>query len=69
MNAAHFTDARIAEIDAGAPLTPEERTFLLEDTPRFEECDKEIAAALPSMDDKTLMQTAYGVWADYCRFM
>lgn len=67
MNAAHFTDERIAEVEAGAPLTPEERAFLLEDTPRFEECDKETAAALPGMDDKTLMRTAYWVWVDYCR--
>lgn len=38
MDVNHFTDQRIAEIRGGARLTAEERTFLLEDTPRFEEC-------------------------------
>lgn len=62
----HFTDQRINEILEGSPLTAEERTFLIEDTPNFEECSKETAGALTTMDDKTLMQTAYYIWADYC---
>lgn len=48
-----FPDDRIEQVLAGDPLTPEERAYLLEDTPTFEECDKETAAALPAMDDKT----------------
>lgn len=35
-----FGDDRIWAVQAGAPLTPEERAFLLEDTPRFEECTR-----------------------------
>ena len=66
MNAAHFSDDRIAEIDAGAPLTTEERTFLLEDTPRMEECNY-TAEELSGMNDKDLMSAAYWAWADYCR--
>jgi hypothetical protein len=66
MNAAHFTDARIAEIDAGTPLTHEERTFLLEDTPRMEECSY-TAEELREMNDKDLMNAAYSAWADYSR--
>lgn len=61
-----FEDERIWAVQAGAPLTAEERAFLLEDTPRFEECtySKEELAA---MSDAGLMSAAYGVWADYCR--
>jgi len=33
-----FDDWRIDEILTGAPLTTEERMFLIEDTPTFEEC-------------------------------
>lgn len=66
MNVAHFTDDMIAAvIDGKRDLTEGERQFLLTDTPRFEECDKDTAAELPGMSDKDLMRTAYGVWADY----
>ena len=61
-----FTDERIDEVRAGAPLTADERVWLLDDTPRFEECDltrEELAA----MDDSQLMETALWVWTDYCR--
>jgi hypothetical protein len=64
-NPSHFTDERIAKVQQGAPLTTEERTFLLEDTPRFEECSAEEAAQLPMLSDSDLMQVAYRVWADY----
>lgn len=61
----HFTDQRIASVyDGSEPLTLAERQFLIEDTPTFEECG-ESNAALNSMTDADLMQTAYGVWADY----
>lgn len=61
-----FGDERIWAVKAGAPLTPEERAFLLDDTPRFEECfhTKE---ELEAMSDADLMSAAYSAWADYCR--
>ena len=62
---AHFTDERIAQVQEGASLTAEERIFLLEDTPRFEECSREEAAQLPMLSDRDLMQAAYRIWADY----
>jgi hypothetical protein len=65
MNPTHFTDERIAEVQQGAPFTAEERAFLLEDLPRFEECSREEAAQLPMLSDSDLMQVAYRVWADY----
>jgi hypothetical protein len=61
----HFTDDRIAEVRAGSPLTPEERAFLIRDTPTFEEGMHLTEAELSAMTDKDLMATAYGVWADY----
>lgn len=65
MNITHFTDDRIAEVRSGrSPLTPEERAFLLEDTPRFEECDEK-PEVLAAMSDRELMGFAYGCWADY----
>lgn len=61
-----FGDDRIWAVQAGAPLTPEERAFLLEDTPRFEECTR-TNDELAAMSDADLMSAAYSVWADYCR--
>lgn len=61
----HFTDARIAEIYAGAPLTIQERAFLIVDTPTFEEAQHLLEKELAKMDDVELMRTAHGVWADY----
>ena len=61
-----FEDERIWAVQAGAPLTPEERAFLLEDTPRFEECTYS-AEELAAMTDAALMSAAYSAWADYCR--
>lgn len=67
MNAAHFTDEKIDAIRGGKlRLTPEERAFLLADTPRFEECDY-TAEELAGMDDAALMRACYCVWADYVR--
>lgn len=69
MNHAHFTDERIDDIRSGrTPLTEAERVFLLEDTPRFEECGY-TEAELRAMGDDALMSAAYGVWADYARSM
>lgn len=69
MKADHFTDERIDDIRSGrTPLTTEERTFLLEDTPSFEECAY-TRAELAAMSDADLMSAAYGVWADYVRCM
>lgn len=64
----YFGDERIFAIQAGAPMTAEEREFLVTDTPRFEECTH-TEAELRAMSDKDLMSTAYSVWADYTRFM
>lgn len=63
-----FTDQRIDDIRNGASMLPEERTFLLEDTPRYEECGYS-TDELGAMSDQDLMATAVGVWADYVRCM
>lgn len=63
-----FEDWRIDEVRRGAPLTKEERTFLVEDTPRFEECSN-TSEELSAMSDSDLMSTAYRVWADYVSCM
>ena len=59
-----FEDWRIDEVRSGAPLTTEERMFLVKDTPRFEECSYS-AEDLLAMSDADLMSAAYGVWAEY----
>lgn len=65
MDKCHFTDERIDDVRSGrTPMTAEERAFLLEDTPRFEECDQ-TAEELAALSDADLMSTAYRVWADY----
>lgn len=62
----HFTDDMIAAVIEGrVGLTTVEREFLVEDTPRFEECSKELAGELPAMNDPDLMRAAFVVWADY----
>ena len=61
----HFTDERIAQIQEGGSLTSEERAFLIEDTPHFEECSRELAGELMGMTDKDLLNAAYCVWAEY----
>ena len=61
-----FEDERIWAVQAGAELTPAERAFLLEDTPRFEECSY-TKDELGAMSDADLMSAAYSAWADYCR--
>ena len=63
-----FEDWRIDEVRGGAPLTTEERMFLVEDTPRFEECTK-TEAELLVMGDAELMGTAYNVWHEYVSCM
>lgn len=63
----HFDDDSINAIMSGdRPMTAEEREFLVLDTPRFEECQQS-EDQLRAMDDKTLMKTAYWVWAEYTR--
>ena len=64
----HFTDERIDDIRSGALMTAEERTFLIEDTPRLEECGH-TGAALALMSDAALMDAAYSAWVDYARDM
>ncbi|WP_270666790.1 MULTISPECIES: hypothetical protein [unclassified Aeromonas] len=65
----HFSDGRIDEICSGAsPMTAEERAYLLETVPHFEECDL-TEAELAKMNDVSLMNTSYRVWADYCACM
>lgn len=69
MNAEHFTDERIDEICSGhSPLTDEERAFLIEDTPKLEECSH-TQDELAAMSDADLMRTAYRAWEDYVRCM
>ena len=69
MKASDFTDERIDDIRSGrTSLTEAERFFLIEDTPRFEECGY-TEAELKAMSDGALMSAAYGVWADYARCM
>jgi len=63
----NFTDDKIGAIQSGVtPLTNEEREFLLQDTPRFEECVFSLEE-LQSMPDSQLMRACYSVWADYSR--
>lgn len=65
----HFTDEKIDDITSGrAPLTDEEREFLLSDTPRYEECTRS-REELAAMSDQNLMSAAYSVWADYAKSM
>lgn len=66
MNSADFSDERIANILAGQPMTQAERDFLLNDTPRFEECTH-TRYELEKFNDAELMDVAYWVWVDYCR--
>lgn len=47
------------------PLTPEERAFLIEDTPNFEEGMHLTSEGLAQLSDADLMREAYNVWADY----
>lgn len=61
-----FTDERINAVLSGCPLSIEERKFLIQDTPRFEECDID-AFHLAKMSDYELMEKSYSVWRDYCR--
>lgn len=69
MDKLHFTDERIDDIRSGrSPMTDEERAFLIEDTPTFEECS-DTAEELAALSDADLMSTAYGVWADYVSCM
>lgn len=63
-----FEDWRIDEVLGGAPLTTEERRFLVGDTPRFEECSN-TPEELLAMSDADLMEQAYRVWAEYVSCM
>lgn len=51
----HFTPQRTAAIYLGEPLTDEERAYLLDDTPTFEECSHS-KEELAAMNDADLMQ-------------
>lgn len=68
MERIEFEDWRIDEVLSGSPLTAEERMFLIEDTPRFEECSK-TPDELLALSDAVLMSTAYSVWAEYVSCM
>lgn len=65
MKITDFSDERIEAVEAGAPLTAEEREFLVTDTAGFEESWPRKEADYRAMDDATLMRAAYRVWADY----
>lgn len=63
----HFTDETIDDLRSGTrPMTKQERAYLLETVPRFEECTR-TREELYAMDDANLMTTAMWVWVDYCR--
>jgi hypothetical protein len=63
----HFTDATIDELREGKrPMSKQERAYLLETVPNFEECTH-TREELAEMDDANLMTTAMWVWVDYCR--
>jgi hypothetical protein len=62
-----FTDERIEHILGGAPLTADEREFLVTDTPRFEECQPEKEADLRAMGDADLMRRCWHIWCNYAR--
>lgn len=65
MNPMHFGDERIDQIRMGSSaLTPEERQYLVTDTPTFEEC-QHTEEQLRAMSDPDLMTSAYWVWAEY----
>jgi len=63
-----FEDWRIDEVLTGVPLTTEERMFLIEDTPTFEECTS-TQSELMAMSDVQLMATAYRAWSEYVSCM
>jgi len=62
-----YTDFDVEAVLAGKRLTPEEREFLITDTPRFEEGMHLTSEALAQLGDADLMREAYNVWADYAR--
>lgn len=64
MRITDFTDERVAEVLRGGALSAEERSFLVADTPSFEECDQS-QAQLSELNDADLMRAAYSAWADY----
>lgn len=66
MDVNHFNDERVDEIMLGSTLTDDERNFLVNDTPRFEECEF-TRIELSGLSDKDLMSAAYSTWADYAR--
>ncbi len=68
MNATHFDDDRIKAIYGGSALTADERAFLLDGTPTFEECGLS-RDDLSRLSDGDLMREAYSVWADYVACM
>lgn len=62
-----YTDFDVQAVLSGKPLTTEERQFLIEDTPRFEEGMHLTSEGLSALSDVALMREAYNVWADYAR--
>jgi len=67
MNAAYFNDELIEDVTSERRrLTNEERTFLVEDGIRLEECSA-TPEELQAMNDKDLMNTIYSAWSDYVR--
>lgn len=62
-----FTDERIADVREGrAHLTDEEREFLVQDTPCFEECDR-TEAEMRVLPDSDIMEVAFWVWHEYAQ--
>jgi len=66
MDTSHFDSIFEEIIDGRRKLTPEEREFLVSDTPTFEESLSD-ERDLREMDDSTLMKEYYQTWVEYCR--
>jgi hypothetical protein len=63
-----YTDFDVDAVTQGhKTLTPEEREFLIHDTPTFEEGMHLTPEELAKLSDADLMREAYSVWADYAR--
>jgi hypothetical protein len=65
-NTFRFTDERVDEIKRANSMTKDERDYLLEYLPTFEECSHK-RVDLETFNDHDLIQHAVWIWTDYCR--
>ena len=67
MRIGDFKDKHIFAVMAGnESLTPDEREFLVTDTPGFEESNHS-EAEYRAMSDRDLMRAVYWTWSDYAK--